>query len=394
MIRVITTSLFIALALTLHAQGWKQQQSNTVNQLNSVHFVDVNHGAAAGYNGTILKTSDGGDHWFQQTSGTNETIEAIHFTDTLIGFAVTNKQLLKTIDGGNNWAIQDTITDGQLSTIFFIDQDTGFIAGYKRLLKTVDGGNTWSKQYASNIFIKCLWATSSDNLYLGGENLMVIKSSDGGIMWELFSSAVGGIGLMESMFFTSPNTGYFIGGNYAQGNTSGIVRKYHNGQTSSYQSIDTQNKWWYSVYFTDSLTGYMSSQDGSIMKTINAGVTWTKQNSGVTSSLLDIFFIDSTTGYAVGSLGKIIKTTNGGNNTSVIFKNQNFTIYPNPTSITLTVFSDYDIESIRICDITGKILFSSSQKTNEIDISQFAAGNYLITVSTSKETSNAKFVKQ
>lgn len=204
----------------------------------------------------------------------------------------------------------------------------------------------------------------------------------------------GGMGIIEGMFFTGQTTGYFVGANYAQGNTKGIVRKYANGQFTSNQSIAPQDNWWYSVFFTDSLTGYISGQQGRIMKTTDAGLSWISQNSSVSSALKSVFFTDSTTGYAVGSLGVILKTSTAGADTPVIGTNEKLSIYPNPAIDRLFIFSDQEIESIRIYDMTSKILFSSDQNLNEIDISQYADGNYLIKVSTSKEARVQKFIKK
>ena len=70
----------------------------------------------------------------------------------------------------------------------------------------------------------------------------------------------------------------------------------------------------YSVYFIDSLTGYIAGDHGTILYTSNGGRNWSVDTSGTTQTLTSVFFTDSTTGYAVGLNGTILKTTNGGRN--------------------------------------------------------------------------------
>ncbi len=48
------------------------------------------------------------------------------------------------------------------------------------------------------------------------------------------------------------------------------------------------------------------------MRTLDGGLTFTRQPSGTSHDLSDILFIDQRTGWAVGSDGLILYTFNGG----------------------------------------------------------------------------------
>ncbi len=66
------------------------------------------------------------------------------------------------------------------------------------------------------------------------------------------------------------------------------------------------------VYFTDNNTGYVCGNNGTIIKTTNAGASWSPLTPGVSTHLMKIKFLDANTGYVVGNSGLILRTTNAG----------------------------------------------------------------------------------
>lgn len=89
-----------------------------------------------------------------------------------------------------------------------------------------------------------------------------------------------------------------------------------------------------SVFFADSLNGWIGGDSGVIIHTTNNGQNWILQNSGVTNSVTSIFFLNENTGYAL-SLNfdntppkfygtNILYTTNGGDNwNNYLFRDTN-----------------------------------------------------------------------
>ena len=62
-------------------------------------------------------------------------------------------------------------------------------------------------------------------------------------------------------------------------------------------------------------TGYVVGGAGTILKTIDGGVSWTALNSGVVLDLEAVDYPnDVTTGYVVGDAGRILRTMDGGQN--------------------------------------------------------------------------------
>jgi photosystem II stability/assembly factor-like uncharacterized protein len=66
------------------------------------------------------------------------------------------------------------------------------------------------------------------------------------------------------------------------------------------------------AYLLDSGIGFVVGDSGTILKTSDAGMTWSPLTSGTTNALYDVYFFDPTQGVAVGEQGLIIRTTNGG----------------------------------------------------------------------------------
>jgi len=73
----------------------------------------------------------------------------------------------------------------------------------------------------------------------------------------------------------------------------------------SYQNIE-------SSCFVSATVGYACGDGGLVVKTTDAGSSFTVLNTGTTENLTDIDFVDADSGYAVGANSTVIKTTNGG----------------------------------------------------------------------------------
>ncbi len=74
-----------------------------------------------------------------------------------------------------------------------------------------------------------------------------------------------------------------------------------------------EDHWLFGADFISSNTGWAVGDSGTVVKTTNAGVTWTVLKDGSAETFEAVDFIDSLNGWAVGdNLGMIVKTTDGG----------------------------------------------------------------------------------
>ena len=76
---------------------------------------------------------------------------------------------------------------------------------------------------------------------------------------------------------------------------------------------------------------------------------------------------------------------------------QEVSVYPNPVTDKLTVQSaDQSLKIVGIYDVSGKLLFQTEGNglQQEIELSDFNAGVYILRVKTSKETFTGRIIKK
>jgi photosystem II stability/assembly factor-like uncharacterized protein len=412
--------LMIAMFLVIGAKAqWVQQYSGTTNNLNSVFFTDANTGFVVGDGGIILKTIDGGSNWQMKSSGTSSNLYSVQFTDLLTGYAVGDSSIiLKTIDGGENWIDQPTGISVDLSSVSFPATDTGYVVGffwdypnsdtlYNYILKTNNGGNLWTISYLhktiDDVGSPRVWSVFFPDVItgyaVGTEGVdyrpYLLKTTNGGMEWT--GQTLNGGGSLSSAYFLNPDTGYVVGG----------------GEPGSFKTINGGIDWinlttnalgsWYSVYFNDANKGYIvgenNYQSGIILYTADGGINWTAQYTDNISGryLLSVNFANDTTGYAVGSDGTVLKTTNGGyvGITDHRQDTDNLSIYPNPTSNTITIETQVK-GSVSILNLNGQQLLQQeiTEQCKTIAVSGLKSGVYFVRLTNDKTVQVGKFVKQ
>ena len=351
--------------------NWIEQNSGVTTTLWDVEFVNSDTGFVAGASGTILYTNNGGINWTQSNLGTT-TIYKVHFINESIGFlgsaSATTGRLLKTTNGGTSWEnITANITglDGTVRGIHFSDLNTGWISNstgkiYKttdggssgsivydigsttaniyevkfidavtgfaissagRILKTTDGGTNWGLTQTSatkNLFgLGILNVLSEGNtpILIGGDIGTILYSSDLGTSWQARHSAVTQEQLLR-VSFPSENTGYVVGGSITTGNQFGDILKTTDAGLTWTKLPFNPGYRTYSVYFRTDDEGYVGVQGpNGLYKTTDGGQNWTPLNTGTgvsTSIIYDIKFYNADLGFAMYASGQVARTTNGG----------------------------------------------------------------------------------
>jgi photosystem II stability/assembly factor-like uncharacterized protein len=98
---------------------WELQMGDPFSRLNSIYFTDQNNGWVVG--SEIINTTDGGENWTSQTSW-GHLLNSVYFTNQNTGWVVGyNGTILKTTNGGVTFIEEDEID--KIPTEFLLSQN-------------------------------------------------------------------------------------------------------------------------------------------------------------------------------------------------------------------------------------------------------------------------------
>ena len=330
---LISIFIFVFYSFDYAQEGWYYQNPiPTSSELKYVQFVTPDTGWATGSNGTIIHTTDGGESWNLQNAEVDDVIDLFFidnklgwmagakFTGEIIwGVPVLEPALFVTRDGGKKWETQlkmDEFAGGPYPySICFIDSLTGWISCdfnhssyHSLIMKTTDGGQTWVKQDSVNLHIyDVCFVDYQTGWAVGGWSdfyeVTILKTEDGGENW--MAQAGGVKGVLGSVFFIDANTGWAVG-------TDNIILKTEDGGSNWFRQSAGQNLTncqLTSVFFTNADSGYVAGW-GIFLTTKDGGQNWSVTYPA--PNALSVFFIDSQTGWRFGPEGSIQKTINAG----------------------------------------------------------------------------------
>jgi photosystem II stability/assembly factor-like uncharacterized protein len=123
-----------------------------------VSFADSLNGIAAGRNGRIFLTSDGGKNWHLRAEGLPNTYFLdVSFPDPAMGIVVGYQSnpnqglIMRTTDGGRTWS--KTEIPGPLLAVSFANSNFGIAVGnFGTIQRTTDGGRSWKRQSGGVLF--------------------------------------------------------------------------------------------------------------------------------------------------------------------------------------------------------------------------------------------------
>jgi len=168
------------------AKTWQARTSGTKEHLLSV-FTFGNQAWTSGFDGALLHSADGGRTWSKQNSGTTLALESIFFLDADHGWSVGwSGTILRTTDGGKTWqTIKTDAAEWSLATVRFFDANNGWAAGFSgQLLHSTDGGITWKAQKSpTQSWLTSLATDRAKRLWVAADD-HVLVSEDGGQNWQ------------------------------------------------------------------------------------------------------------------------------------------------------------------------------------------------------------------
>jgi photosystem II stability/assembly factor-like uncharacterized protein len=303
-------------------ETWVAKPHSLNGDMRTGWFIDEMTGWIGGgtTGGRMYKTTDGGTTWTAITIPINTGIESIYFLDSLRGWACGQAgEMLRTTNGGTTWQLLNSGTTEHLFAIHFTSPTNGFAAGNnKTVLRTTNGGTSWSP-----ISIQTSSAAMRDIDFFGNNGAIIGYGPVGATSVKLVTTNAGASWTEVTDTTGSPFTVGYASANVVCQAGIGAVARSSNAGVSWQKVLDLPQYDFRRLRFLNSSVGYAigstQSNDGFMLKSIDAGATWERQTDPVISSgVLDMWWTSATTGAAVGTSGKIVRTVDGGSTWSTV----------------------------------------------------------------------------
>ena len=298
--------------------NWTRLNSPVSVALRNSCFVDNFNGWAAGDDGIIIHTSNGGNTFEIQNSTINYYINDIFFINKRLGWVVANEFLfsgttiLQTTNGGINW-VGEIFPDTTkvFRTIYFLDSLNGYLGGFAgAIYKTTDGANTWipsivdTSEFSGFPISRFEFVTPDLGFACGGYidvAGVIWRTTNGGLTWAAgnYSSEP-----FYDFFIKDSQNAIAAGGDFEYGVQ--ISKTSNAGFTWNYSSLKIFGQA-FSIDFRTPKEGWMAlgfAQSWAV--SYDSGSSWVSRPATDSVELYSVTFSDSLHGWAVGNNGVIL----------------------------------------------------------------------------------------
>jgi photosystem II stability/assembly factor-like uncharacterized protein len=306
---------------------WSAIAWGTTQRLTGIRFLDATTVLACGWNGEIIQSTDAGASFSTTpTITTRDLYNFVRVNQTTI-YCHGDGFILESLDNGLTWSFRfDGVNGGTVQRIYFNQQGVGHAASSLgggnpggSLMRTEDYGRVWIPFINGSFNDICFY--NSLNGYASGAG-GYRSTIDGGISWTWNYRP----GTHTSIFFLNSSFGFL--GSFGDG----LYKTTNGGSTwtNVYPvSFGTEIS---DIYFSDNLTGCATIENGTIIKTIDGGLTWTVVLTGFGNPLA-LEFPTPLVGYTVNSTGGVQKSIDSGTSWSPVTGNQHSIEFPAPAAV-------------------------------------------------------------
>ncbi len=324
------------------------------------HFISDSVGFSQ--NGTLMKTSDGGESWIRaDTLYYGKEVADICFINNSTAYAITQdgsswrdcgNEIYQTTNGAKSWNKVYTIGDEyeQLYSIFFIDENTGWLAGW--------------------------FGFDFTNHDIDGRPKLQKYSEEQG--WR--EIPIEANLPLTKIYFVDPDHGWILGGYSNSWEHHPLLLKSEDGG-ENWNEVKGMDYFINDIYFETALHGWSVGGDsigrGVILETFDGGENWEVAIDSLSGSL-HALHMQNGHGWAVGDNGLVLKTEYtptievGLDDPIEEMDEVLFTNYPNPfhfkTVISYQLPETGDVE-LSIYDLSGRKVITLINETQQI-------GNY------------------
>jgi photosystem II stability/assembly factor-like uncharacterized protein len=309
--------LGLLILLLIPLKTWAQwQKVNLPAGFEDGYYLDVfflpsdpQYGWICGFDGMVLKTTDGGNTWIGIRLPVNAFLESIHFPNKSRGYASGPGGVFRTDDGGNTWfPLNLPGRPSQIWGTYFVSADTGYVVGSgcgdeQHFYRTTNGGLSWSLFLGSepNSGLTDVIVYSGNGLGYAVSSGVIWQTLNGGITWQVFADSGPKYWNEEitqrGNSFLLPSSGNDCSGGAAR-DSGGARFTTDMGRT---WKITFFPHAMFGSFLIDEKKGWVSGDEGAVYYTSDAGQSWQQKDCGLDKANIDdMWFIDDSTGWAVG----------------------------------------------------------------------------------------------
>jgi photosystem II stability/assembly factor-like uncharacterized protein len=234
--------ILIIFYLPLYSQ-WQPLYEESMNDFCTMDFVNDSVGWVAGWGGTLIKTTDGGQTWTSMPLNPEYDIEKIDFINESVGWAVARSTdsttyygtiVLKTLDGGNNWFFYNYV-DARLKSLFAVNDSGAYILGNSQALYKTNIEGTECLEISTGLEdsgLGSIWFFNENRGIITGtldwEHGLIMRTYDGGLTW--IDTIIYDFRSISNLKFINDSIGYFLASD-------------HDGQQFFCETNDTLHSW-------------------------------------------------------------------------------------------------------------------------------------------------------
>lgn len=290
---------------------------NCPDRVQSFDFLDKNVGYLLLRDGSVLRTTDGGQSFAKQTAlpgtpasatGGGATAADFLFTgpDSGIAFVTSGaaSSAYGTTDDGVSWKPLEGVDPGNVRSLYRADATTIYAIGPSTLLRSDDNGKTFKRTgFGAGVNLTsigcadaktCLLTTDRgelDRTTDGGDTATTITAASVPLAGAAFASATRAVAVGtagQTVISDDAGTDYAPIG----GDIGGAFSRLRLGPTAT--------------------SAFAPGRKGEIALTLDGGQTWKTAAVPTSSDIEDTSFSSATTGYAADFSGGLFRTQNGG----------------------------------------------------------------------------------
>lgn len=425
MAKFFLITCFFLLTVPSWAQ-WAPLPQHTGYNANIISFGSATHGwLLAEPNLTqpqpaiLFNSTDGGNSWQNTTApfGTYPHALSVHAllnniahvfirqSGTSFGLAT---KLFRTTDAGISWTdITPDSSDLGMGNgaVYFSDPQNGFVGIGATLTRTTDGGQTWTNATGDpNITVApnritgkgSRIAVAAWDATFGYEGIFML-STDGGTSWDTIPCNRYNT-VLQTAVYPAPDTIYGVTGTYSFGAAPEFYRSFDGGTTwdtlflqfaldSATSPID--------LHFENGLNGALVLQNGQILETSDAGLTWTEIFHAHAEISTASFWGGN--GWIAGQNGYLASVSGANSLFPAQLARESLKLWPNPTNGRFTVEwpQGWHSPSLSIFDVNGRLIWQNQGlETNEITVNGLESGIYWIQASQGNDLRTQKLIIQ